>query len=60
MTHLLETTTESWSSIKQIETVEEVHEKIWQTKAEIVKLKKETLNITPVQWMVQTGKRKKL
>ena len=48
-THLLETTTESWTGIEQIETVEEVHEEIRQTKAEIVKLKEETPDITPIQ-----------
>ena len=37
-----------------------MHEEIWQTEAEIVKLKEETPDITPVQRMVQTGKRKKL
>ena len=47
-THLLETTTESWTGIEHINTVEEVREEIWQTKVEIVKLKEETLAITPV------------
>ena len=59
-THLLETSTKSWTGIEQIEIVEEVHEEIRQTKVEIVKLKEETLDITPVQRMVQTCKRKKL
>ena len=60
MAHLLETTIESWIGIKKIETVEEVHEEIRQTEAEIAKLKEETLGLTPVQQMVQVGKRKKL
>ena len=60
MTHLLETTTESWIGIEQIETTEEVREEIRQTEAEIAKLKEETLDITPVQRMVQKGKRRKL
>ena len=38
-THLLETTTESWMGIEQINTVEEVCEEIWQAEAKIVKLK---------------------
>ena len=46
--------------IEQIETVEEVREEIQQTEAEIVKLIEETPGLTPVQRMVQTGKRKKL
>ena len=49
MTHLLETTIESWTCIEQIEIVEEVHEEIQQTKVEIVKLKEETPDITPAQ-----------
>ena len=48
-THLLETNINSWSCIEQIEIVEEVHKKIWQIELEIVKLKEETLDITPVQ-----------
>lgn len=59
-THLLETTTKSWIGIEQIETVEEVREKIQQAEADIVKLKEETPGLTPVQRMVQIGKRKKL
>ena len=59
-THLLETTTESWTSIEQIEIVEEVREEIRQAEAEIEKLKEETLGLTLVQRMVQKGKRKKL
>ena len=38
MTHLLETTIESWTSIEQIEIVEEVLEEIQQVEAEIAKL----------------------
>ena len=49
MTHLFKTTTESWRSIEQIQTVEEVREEIWQTEADIAKLKEETPDITPVQ-----------
>ena len=56
MTHLLETTTESWIGIEQVEIVEEVREEIRQTKEDIAKLKEETPDITPVQRMVQTGK----
>ena len=48
-THLLETTTESWTGIEKIETVEEVHEEIRQTEAEIAKLKEETPGLTPVE-----------
>lgn len=59
-THLLENATESWIGIEQIEVVEEVHEEIRQTEAEIMKLTEETPSLTPVQRMVQTGKRKKL
>lgn len=58
--HLLETTTESWMGIEKITIVEEVHEEIWQTEAKIVKLKEETLGLTPVQWIMQLGKSKKL
>ena len=47
-------------SIEQIEIVEEVREKIRQDEEKIVKLKEETPSLTPVQRMVQTGKRKKL
>ena len=54
MTHLLETTIESWMGIEQIETVEEVREEIQQTKVEIAKLKEETPGLIPVQRMVQT------
>ena len=60
MTHLLETPMESWSSIEQIDVVEEVCKEIRQTKAEIGKLTKEPVGLTPVQRMVHTGKRKKL
>ena len=59
-THLLETTIESWIGIEKIEIVEEVHEEIWQTEAEIAKLMEEPTGLTPVQRMVHTGKRKKL
>ena len=45
---------------EQITIVEEVHKEIWQTEAEIVKLKEETPGLTPVQRMVQSGKSKKL
>jgi len=51
-THLLETTTESWVGIEQIETVEEVHQEIQQAEVEIAKLTQETLGLTPVQRMV--------
>ena len=60
MTHLLETTTESWSGIEQIDAIEEVHEEIRQTKVEIAKLTEEPVGLTPVQRMVHTGKRNKL
>ena len=59
-THLLETTKESWMGIEKIEAVEEVCEEIRQAEEEIVKLKEETPGLTPVQWMVQLGKSKKL
>ena len=48
-THLLETTTESWMSIEQIEIVEEAHKEIQQAEAKIVKLTQETLGLTPIQ-----------
>ena len=60
MTHLLETTTESWTGIEKIEPFEEVHEEIRQTEAVIAKLTKEPPGLTPVQRMVDIGKRKKL
>ena len=60
MTHLLETATESWSSIEKIDTVEEVREEIWQIEAEIAKLIEEPVGLTPVQRMVHTRKRNKL
>ena len=60
MTHLLETATESWTGIEQIEAVEEVREEIWQTETKIAKLMEEPPGLTPVQQMVQIGKRKKL
>ena len=59
-THLLETTTESQMGIEQITIVEEVCEEIRQVEAEIAKIKEETLGLTPVQRMVQSGKSKKL
>jgi hypothetical protein len=59
-THLLETTTESWTCIEKIEAVEEVREEIRQTETKIVKLREETLGLTPIQQMVKIGKRKKL
>ena len=37
-THLLETTTESWTGIEHIETIEEVCKDIWEVEAEIAKL----------------------
>ena len=60
MTHLLETTTESWTSIQQIEAVKEVHEEIRQTEIEIMKLTEEPPGLTLVQRIVHRGKRKKL
>jgi hypothetical protein len=39
ITHLLETTIESWMGIEQIDAVEEVHEGIRQVEVEIAKLK---------------------
>ena len=60
MTHLLEIATESWLGIEQIDTVEEVHEEIRQTEAEIAKLTEEPAGLTLVQRMVHTRKRKKL
>ena len=59
-THLLETTTSSWLGSKQIDAIEEVHKEIRQFEAEIAKLKEETPSFTPIQWMVQSGKGKKL
>ena len=46
--------------IEKINIVEEVCEEIWQAEVEIMKLKEETLGLTPVQQMVQSGKGKKL
>ena len=48
MTHLLETAMESWTSIEQIEAVEEVREEIRQIEAEIVKLTEEPAGLTLV------------
>ena len=48
MTHLLETATESWIGIEQIEAIEEVRKEIWKTKTEIVKLTEEPPGLTPI------------
>ena len=59
-THLLETAIESWLGIEHIDALEVVREEIRQAEAEIAKLKKETLGLTPVQKMVQSSKSRKL
>ena len=59
-THLLETAIELWLGIEQIDAVEQVHKEILQAKAEIAMLKEETPSLTPVQWMVQSCKSKKM
>ena len=60
MSHLLETSTKSCSSIEYIDAVKEMREEIGKTEVEIVKLIEEPTGLTPVQRMVHTGKRKKL